>query len=81
MNPTAINDGLQNDAALGSLHYLSTPSPKVIDLWERAESVLLLLVNDAELSCIGWALLSTEEMAKVYGLYVGLVTGKSSSIM
>lgn len=76
MNPTAINEGLQYDTPLGDSHSFSTPFSKVIDLWERVDPVWLLFVNDTELPYIRWALLSSEEMAKVYKLYVGIVTGK-----
>lgn len=67
LNLTAINDGPQYDTPPGNLCGLSTPLTKVIDLRDRADPVSLLFFNDTEL-------LSSEDMAKVYRLYVGLAT-------
>lgn len=74
MKLTATNEGLQNHTLPGAVHSFYAPFPKVVDL--REDPVSLLFFNDTELSHTGWALWPSEEMAKVYLIYTGLVTGK-----
>lgn len=77
MSLTTINEGPKHATQQENFNNMSTPFSKVIDLWERIDPVWFLFTDDTELSCIGWACLSSEEMAKVYAFYVGLVTGKA----
>lgn len=74
MKLTAINEGSQNHTLPDDVHSFPAPFPKVTDL--REDQVCLLFFNDTELSHTGWALWPSEEMAKVYLIYTGLVTGK-----
>lgn len=81
MKLATINEEPQYDTPLGNFHSLFTPFSKVADPWKRTEPVWLLFVNDTELEEMKWKLLSSEEMAKVYRLYVGIVIGKIFSLV
>lgn len=76
MKVATIDEEPRYDAPLGNFQLMSTPFSKVTDLWKGSSPVGLLFANDRGFSGTGWTFSWSEEMVKVYRLYVGLLAGK-----
>lgn len=71
MSVADINERSPHYTPPGNFHGLSTP------LWKVTDPARLLFTNDTSLLCVGGAHSSSGDMANIYRLYVGILTGET----